>query len=272
MQKPISISVDTTNDATVAKYDNVRKGETLLMTIKLFQNSASLNLTGQTVYIILRKPDGYSVEKSVSGLTGNILTIAFDEQATLAVGEVIGEVQIIDSSGTNITNWFTFEVKPTLADDIIIESSSEIETLQQIQELIDNYNDNADNLATQNNLALQRINTLESDISTGNTLHNNLQNDISIGNALHTTLQNDISTGNSLDTTLKADFVTGETLHNNLTTDIAVANEAIINLAGVNWSTIQSYIDLMDIMLSGMTITDENNVDITDENGNVITM
>ena len=272
MQKPISISIDTKNDYSVANYDNIRKGDTLLMTIKLFQGSQSLSLTGQTVYIILKKADGYNVEKVISGITGNSLTVGFDIQATLAIGEVIGEIQISDGNGTSITNWFTYEVKPTLADDIVIQSSDEVQTLQQIQEIIDNYNDNADNLAIQNDLALQHEIDLTALNNTTDGLIDNLETDIATGNSLRTTLQGDITTGNALDVVLKADIANGTTVNNNLTLSVNNANEAISNLAGVNWSTIQSYIDLMNVMLSGMTITDENNVDITDENGISITM
>ena len=272
MKKPIKISVDTINNATIANYDNIRKGDTLSMTIKIFQGSASLDLTGQSMHIILKKSDGYCVEKIVNSVTGNNFVVPFDVQATLAVGNVEGEIQISDSNGTNISNHFTFEVGASLADDIVIQSSNQIETLQQIEALISSYNSNADNLATQNALAIQYASTLESDIATGTTLDTALKSDITTGNALDVTLKSDISAGNTLDTALKSDISNGNTTNSNLQISITNGNEVITNLANVNWSTIQSYIDLMNIMLSGMTITDENNIDITDENDIEITM
>ena len=80
MKKPIKISIDTITGRTVENYDNIRKGDTLLMSISMYQNSASLNLTGQTIHVILTKSDGYSVEKIITGLTNNIIPIAFDER------------------------------------------------------------------------------------------------------------------------------------------------------------------------------------------------
>ena len=168
MQKPIKINIDTLTNDTVCNYNNIRKGDTLKFTINMYQNSASLSLSGQSIHVILQKNDGYSVEKIFNIASGNVITAIFDEQATLATGEVQGEVQLIDSDGTCIANRFTFEVETTLADDIVIKSSDSIETLRQIQNLIDNYNSNADNLATQNSLALVNISTIGTSIATAN--------------------------------------------------------------------------------------------------------
>lgn len=272
MQKPISISIDTTNDCSVAKYENIRKGDTLLMTIKLFQGSQSIELTGQTLHIILRKPDGYSVEKTANGITGNNLTVAFDVQATLAIGEVIGEVQILDNGGTSISNWFTFEVKPTLGDDIVIKSTDQIETLGQIIALINSYNANADNLAIQNQLALTNKNDLTILNDTANGLITTIQTDIATGETLHTTLQNDFTIGNVLDLALKQDIANGNLTYNNLLTAILNGNETITGLQGANWAEIQSMIGLLEIVVSGLRLTDENNNYLTDENGNYLTL
>ena len=272
MLKPIKISIDTLNDSTVANYNNIRKGDTLSMTINIFQNSASLNLSGQTMHIVLQKPDGYTVEKVVNSVTGSSFVVNFDVQATLGIGDVEGIVEISDTNGTNITNTFTFEVKPNPSDNIVIKSSNEIETLQQIIGLIAEYNGNADNLAIQNNIALQRINTLENDISTGNALHSNLQNDINTGNSLHTTLQSDISTGNALDAVLKEDISNGNLTHNNLLASIINGNEVIEGLNIANWAEIQSFISIMNIVLANIPLTSEFDIELTDENDIVLTL
>lgn len=272
MKKPIKVSIDTTNSDGECLYENIRKGETLSMTIKIFQGSASLDLTGQKMHIVLQKPDGYSVEKIIQNVVGNQFVVDFDLQATLAVGDVEGIIEISDSAGTNITNIFSFEVKANPSDNIVIKSADQIETLQQIIGLIDSYNENADNLAIQNELALAHETTLTTLNIASNNLINTLETDISIGETLDITLKSDISIGNALDTTLKSDFVTGNALDITLKQDITNANIAVVNLNNVNWPTIQSYIDLMNIMLSGMTITDQDNEDITDENDIEITM
>lgn len=126
MQKPINVKIDTTNDESVISYNNIRKGDTLLMTFKVFQGSQSLNLTGQTMHIVLQKPDGFAVEKIASSVTGNMFQVAFDVQATLAVGDVEGIVEISDVNGTDITNTFTFEVKKNPSSSIVINSKMKL--------------------------------------------------------------------------------------------------------------------------------------------------
>jgi len=275
-QKPIKLSVDTINDATVAIYDNIRKGDTLLMVIKLFQGSQSLDMTGQQIRIILHKSDGYDVEKILTGLTGTVLTVAFDVQATLAGGDVQGEIQLTDATGTTISNWFVFEVKQSLGSNIVIKSSDKIETLQQVDALIAEYNGNAGQLAIQNALALTNISTLESDITTGNTLDESLKNDISIGTPLDLVLKSDISIGQALDILLKSTIAIGNTTNNTLLTSISNGNEVITNLTNANWNevwaTIQEILSFYIVISQGTIITDENKNYITDENGLIITM
>ena len=272
MQKPISVAIDTKNDDARCLYENIRKGDTLLMTIKIFQDSASLNLTGQTMHIVLKKPDGYSVEKIASGVTGNTFQVAFDVQATLAIGDVEGIVEISDSNGTNITNVFSFEVKENPSSNIITQSSNQIETLSQIVALINSYNANADNLATQNTLAIQNIATLEGDISTAQATDTTLKSDISTGQVLDATLKSDISNGNTIHSNLLNDISTGNILYLNLDTAIANGNATIEGLKDVNIDTIKSYISLMDAILNGTRLTDENGNYLTDESGNYLTL
>ncbi|CUU45566.1 emp24/gp25L/p24 family protein [Clostridium beijerinckii] len=266
MQKPIKLSIDTTNANGECLYENIRKGDTLAMTIKIFQGSASLDLTGQKMHIVLQKPDGYSVEKIVQSVTGNQFVVNFDVQATLGIGDVEGIVEISDSNGTNITNTFTFEVKPNPSTNIVVKSSDQIETLQQIQKLIDNYNDNADNLALQNQLALQHENTLTNLNNTSGTLASRLETDIATGTSVAERLEDDITTGNALDVVLKADIANGTTLNNNLTITISDGKNVIAQLQNnANWQIIQQMFFLINKM-SISNLEDENGDYLVDEN------
>lgn len=276
MQKPINVKIDTTNDESVISYNNIRKGDTLLMTFKVFQGSQSLNLTGQTMHIVLQKPDGFAVEKIASSVTGNMFQVAFDVQATLAVGDVEGIVEISDVNGTDITNTFTFEVKKNPSSSIVINSKNEIETLSQISGLIAAYNGNADNLAIQNNLALANISTLKNDIVTSNTLDVALKNDIVVGTPLDVALKSDISIGQALDILLKSDISTGNAVNSSLITSIANGNEVIANLLNANWpsvwKTIQEILSFYELITKGTMLTDGNGNYLTDGNGNYLTM
>lgn len=273
MKKPIRISIDTITKQTVVNYSNIVKGDILQMTISMFQNSASLSLTGQTIRIILRKPDGYSIEKkNLTVASGNTLIVDFDVQATLAFGEVLGEIQLNDADGTSISNKFTYIVDSTLADDIVTKSMDKIETLQQIEGIIDDYNSNLGDLDAANILAKQNIDNLEDKITTGTTLDNTLKQDISTGNALDLVLKDDINKSNALDQILKQDISNGNNTNNNLLSSIANGNVVIAELANVNWTYIKSMINLLEVITNGMPITTENDVDITTENDVEITM
>lgn len=265
MQKPIRVSIDTINNNSVCLYENIRKGDTLLMTVNIFQGSASLDLTGQTMHIVLQKPDGYAVEKIIKNVTGNNFQVAFDLQATLAVGDVKGIIEISDSNGTNITNEFVFEVKENPSSSVIINSQNQIETLQQVINLINSYNANAEYLAEQNTLAVQNKADLQSINSTSEILANRLEVDITNGTNTATRLENDIITGSALDATLKKDIAGGTTVHDLLTTVITDGDNVIAQLQNnANWSLIQQVFFLVNKMSIG-TLDDENGDYLIDE-------
>jgi plasmid maintenance system antidote protein VapI len=221
---------------------------------------------------VLQKPDGYATEKIINSVTGNIFQVAFDVQATIAVGDVEGVVEIIDSNGSNVTNTFTFEVKENPASSVVVNSKNEIETLQQIIGLIASYNANADNLAVQNVLAIQNKADLTALNTTSETLANRLESDITNGTATAIRLENDIVTGNQLHSNLQQDFDTGGALHNNLLADIANGNYTISQLQGLYWPYIQSMLHLVEISFKGSRLTDGNGNYLTDGSGNYLTM
>lgn len=261
MQKPISIQLDTITKRTVTDYSNIRKGDTLLLSVAFYQNSVILNVAGQAIKLILRKSDGYSIEKTVIG-TGSISTIELDEQATLALGIVKGEIHLTDAEGTSISNWFTYEVRESLADDIITKSTDDIETLEAMQKIIIKYaelseaisgtldpinslneikeyidnnlpslkseNDSAEanisNETNANNEATKNIADLIKINNTSSALKAGLETDISAGDVLKTTLEEDIAAGTVLKNTLENDVSAGALLKNDLEADISAGN------------------------------------------------
>jgi len=275
--KPLSLSIDTINNDTVLKYENVRKGDTLKFNISIFEDSQSKNLAGESMHIVLAKPDGYAVEKIINSITGNNFDVEFDVQATLSVGDIEGIIEIISTNSqgvvtSDITNIFTFEVKPNPSSNIVIKSADQIETLQQIVNLINNYNANADNLAIQNTLAIQNKADLTALNNTSDELVDRLETDAANGTEVAIRLEGDISTGNQLDSNLKGNIVTGTTVHNNLLIDILNGNATIAQLQNLDWNYIQSMFNLLEKMIADSILTDESSNRFTDENGNYLTM
>jgi hypothetical protein len=139
MIQPILISIDTTIPQIVENETEISKGDTLKITFRMYQNSVALDLTGQTVHVILRKEDGNNVENIIAGIYGNEFTTEFSQQATLCEGKVIGEIQLItpNENDTCISNKFTFEVGETFADDVLEKSADAIQTLINLNAMLD---------------------------------------------------------------------------------------------------------------------------------------
>lgn len=273
MKKPIKISIDTITKNSTVNYDNIVKGDTLRMTINMYQNSTSLDLTGQIIDIILRKSDGYNYEKrNITVPSGNVLVVDFDIQATLAPGKVVGEIHVKDSNGICISNKFIYEVDSTVADDIVEKSRDKIETLEEIQALIDVYNANADNLAVQNQLAQQHEANLSTLNTNADTIEKRLAKDIVDGTTLAERLERDNVEGLVIANRVELDISNSNTSEAKLQAAIINGNNVITQLQNFNWKTMQSWIDLMEFISVGIPFTDENSVEFTDENNVVFTM
>lgn len=135
MRKPILIKLDTVTNLSEALYSNIVYSDTLQIKFSLFENSVGLNLSGQTITLIIKKPNGHGIEKNITGITGNTFTINLDEQATCIYGDVEGELILIDSNGTSISNRFSYYVKKGLQDGLI-NSTDDVQTLVSLRQLI----------------------------------------------------------------------------------------------------------------------------------------
>ena len=135
MRKPILIKLDTVTNLSEALYSNIVYSDTLQIKFSLFENSVGLNLSGQTITLIIKKPNGHGIEKNITGITGNTFTINLDEQATCIYGDVEGELILTDSNGTSISNRFSYYVKKGLQDGLI-NSTDDVQTLVSLRQLI----------------------------------------------------------------------------------------------------------------------------------------
>jgi hypothetical protein len=187
MQKPIKIDLDTVTNQTVTNCNNIRKGDTLAITISVYENGRPLDVSTQTIKIILSKPDGTTYEKQVCS-QGNIINAELDDQATSAIGRVIGQIEIYDIKGSTITNQFIYTVFGSLASDVMAKSVDSIQTLAQIDELLANCNINqamqiSDTLLQQIQQSQSAIDTLKSsnvvqDITTLKDSYDNINAEI----------------------------------------------------------------------------------------------
>lgn len=135
MKKPILVRLDTITNISETLYSNIVYGETLQFHFKLFENGVALNLTGQTITLIIEKENGHGKEENITGITGNEFTIDLDAQATCIYGDVFGQVILTDTNGTSISNEFSYYVKKGRQDNLI-KSTDDVQTLVSLRQLI----------------------------------------------------------------------------------------------------------------------------------------
>ena len=137
MRKPVYIPIETLYNNTYECNLNIRQGDTLDVTFKVFEKSVLKDLTGQTVTIVLKKSNNTIVEKVVTSFPAiGTLKVTFDELATNVKGLVRGIIEISDSNGQSTTNMFTYTVRESFVSDIIDLSTNDIITLSQLQQII----------------------------------------------------------------------------------------------------------------------------------------
>jgi len=277
--KQISFSIDTTNQDTKILPYNIMQGDDLQCTINLYQGSASLNLSGQTINVLVRRANKNDTEiatgNSLLSISEDTLTVTFKDNymVTDAAGDCKLEIVITDSSGGSTTNTCIFTVNESLQSNLIVKLDDQIDTLSKINNFINDFNNSKDELETDLIEANEKITTLTELNSDGTQLANRLEIDITNGTELANRLEDNIQTGNQLDSNLKQDITIGTPLHTILLADIANGNYTSQQLKDANWPYIQSMLKLFEKQfLEGQELTDENDVAFTDENDVIFTM
>lgn len=249
MQNTLYIPIDTTIDNPVECEKLVKRGDTVVLNIKVFNNGSLANLTGQSIDLILRKLDGTLIQKEIdtNNISNGTVTAKLDIQATVVAGLVSGELQLSDSNGQNSTNTFTFNVSSSVADNVIEVSKNDINVLNELRQLIANgeaviaqYKDHI--LAIANSIeAIEALENIKSYIDTNlaalennnaqavvNTNNLKVENDKAPGLTISLKAQNDAATSNiSTLTTKNQEAVANK---NNIDSSISVANTSKIAL------------------------------------------
>lgn len=278
MQKPIKIDIDTTNDSPHYVEKNIIQGDTLVFTIKVSQGSQTLDLSNQTIHVIIKRSSGYSIQMKTGNerlsVNGNVITAVFkdDYLCTDAAGDTVGEIKLIDSNGENSTNHFYFEVKKSLESDLIVKLSDKLDTLIEIQNLISSANLNTGDLQGIINAAIQHEGILSNINTNAGNLAARVENDIANGTPLAVRLEADIANGLTIANRVELANSNGISTENKLQVATTSGTEVLNQLKNLNWNEFLSWINLMEFITSGMPFTDENNIEFTDENNVIYTM
>ena len=200
MKKTILIPIDTTINNPVIVDKLIKIGDTLSLTIKIYENGVSKDLSNETVDITLKKSDGKIIETGAVTTLNNVLNVNLGVQASNVSGEVTGEIAIGNSNNEQLTtNSFTFTVSNAVAEVIIPTSVDDIQTLIDLVNTISNANLTLENYRQKIDLIAGTDDTLEALINIKAYIDNNLE-ELESKNAVATVnnnnLQESISTAN----------------------------------------------------------------------------
>jgi hypothetical protein len=180
MARLLNLTIDI-NSRKVTKYqDLVKIGDALSLSITCLDGSKNYDFTNKSVHVFLKKSDNTKVEQTLT-ISNNVVTCAtLDSQASTKVGQVEGELVILDASNNaQITSSiFTWQVEGSISEEVLEESEDSIETLNNINSVINNYNENKDKLAAENVKATQNISDLTSQNQQAINNKNALETDI----------------------------------------------------------------------------------------------
>lgn len=187
------------------------------LNINLVDGLPPINLTDQTVRLVLKKSDTKVVWKNfdiLDAVSGKV-SILLSGQAITYIGNVDAQIKIYGLNNEVITSTkFALKVTGDLLNESDVLSSNEFASLTTV------LSDIAKAKETVGLIGLLHS-QIQTDITSGNELDLILKDDISSGNTLKTVLEADISTGNDLDVVLKADIDTGNNLDMELKDDIS---------------------------------------------------
>lgn len=122
--------------------------ESRYLDVSLFSNSTAIDLTGQTVRMLVKKPPESGGDGTISYIQGEITDAVngrcqfeLTNQILAVVGAVTMQIEIWNGTSVLSTHQFNFYVLPTLRNDEEIESTNEYGALvvlfQEIQNALD---------------------------------------------------------------------------------------------------------------------------------------
>jgi hypothetical protein len=283
VQKTLYIPLDTTIDDTVECEKLIKRGDTLVLQLKIFTNGALSNLTDQAIDLILKKSDGTLIQKVITNISNGIITAILDLQATNVPGQVFGETQLTDSNGQISTNTFIFTVNESVANDVIVASKYDIQVLNDLRSAITDVENKITQYSAHVSAISNSIEAIEALINIKAYIDTNLpilQNEngeatanisnLDIKNTLAKTNIDTLTARNLEATNLINDLINniniGNNSHNILEEDISNANYIMEQLKGSEWNYVLSLCQLYEKSLAGTDLTDENDIILTDEN------
>lgn len=142
--KKLSLKLDTISQKMIKVKDFVAIiGDSIEITINLFENNLPKDITGASCRLIVVRSDGSYFEQiekiEVVDYTNGVIKIYPRLDVFSVEGQTICGLLIEDIDETINIQRFVINVSKSLVSDIIIESKDEIETLKRLNKMLDIY-------------------------------------------------------------------------------------------------------------------------------------
>ena len=153
-----TINIDLANEINMNSPINIKQNDTNShkFIINMFNSSASHDLTGLTVRIYFKKPDGTTVflDCVLDGSISNKLSVLLTTQTLTVIGSIASEITIYGTSGEIQTSFtFNFNVLEKIRDDGAIESTNDFTALTTALAVVTTIANKADKTYVDSNLA-----------------------------------------------------------------------------------------------------------------------
>lgn len=256
-----SIRIDVKQDTYIYPR-TVKQNDTLTLNFSVWDDNISADLSSYRCLLKVNKSNGKGYEIRDATITNNNVSIKCPSSVTQFAGELLLELCFIDA--TNNLQKTSFNIIIEVQKQILATNNSGDlpECIITAAEKLD-----ADLMKVED--AIQKAeaeNTkLTATISTANTANSNLNNSIKTGDEIKLELDESIANGKKTIEDLQNENKKYTDHINDLDIHVTLEDKQ-------KWNRIDEVINLIDILTSNVAVTDDDNENVIDDNGNVITM
>lgn len=256
-----SIRIDVKQDTYIYPR-TVKQNDTLTLNFSVWDDNISADLSSYRCLLKVNKSNGKGYEIRDATITNNNVSIKCPSSVTQFAGELLLELCFIDA--TNNLQKTSF--------NIIIEVQKQVLSINDsgdIPECIITSLEHLDESLSKVESAIQKAEDenlkLNNTITTANNTDSNLNNSIKTGNEIKLELDESIANGKKTIEDLKNENKKYTDHINDLDIHVTLEDKQ-------KWNRIDEVINLIDILTSNVAVTDDDNENVIDDNGNVITM
>lgn len=256
-----ALNIDVKQDTYIYPV-KLKQNDTPTLNFSIWDDNIAADLTGYRCILKANKNNGKGYEIRDAIISGNNVRVECTSSLSQFAGEVLSELCFIDSANKLQKSSFNIiiEVQPSVLatndkgdlPQCIITAAEKLDAdLMKVEDAIQK--------------AEAENTKLTATISTANTANSNLNNSIKTGNEIKLELDESIANGKKTIEDLQNENKKYTDHINDLDIHVTLEDKQ-------KWNRIDEVINLIDILTSNVAVTDDDNENVIDDNGNVITM